>query len=175
MFWLRKTTPGEPLVISMTGLRLGDRVLFVGCSDPRTIAQLALKPGLTGRAVAVDDDEGRTARAADVAQREGALLEVETTSLERLPFDMEAFDAVIIPHLLGRIAAGRRHAVLQEASRVLRSGGRCIAIEKSSGMFGGARISAPELQAALSAAGFRGTRTLAERGGLIFVEGGRRD
>ena len=48
-------TSTDPLSVSMAGVKLGDRVLVVGCSDPRLIATLAVKTGLTGRACAVDE------------------------------------------------------------------------------------------------------------------------
>ena len=32
----------------MTAVRMGDRLLVVGADTPRVLAQLALKPGITG-------------------------------------------------------------------------------------------------------------------------------
>jgi hypothetical protein len=40
MRWFRKPA-GDPLAVSMSGLKLGDRLLVLGCSDPRLIAALA--------------------------------------------------------------------------------------------------------------------------------------
>ena len=45
MLKLRKTEPGEPLVLAMTAVRMGDRLLVIGCSEPKVVAQLAGKPG----------------------------------------------------------------------------------------------------------------------------------
>ena len=59
----------------MAGVKLGDRLLVIGCADPRLIAQLAVKTGLTGRAFALDEDEPTVAAADRIATQEGALIE----------------------------------------------------------------------------------------------------
>ena len=113
----------------MTGVKLGDRLLVIGCGQAKLVAQLALKPGLTGRACALDENAAMSARAAETALREGALLESETAPYTNLPHNDSAFDIVVLNHTLGEIPRERRMAVLTEARRVLRDGGRCIAIE----------------------------------------------
>ena len=180
MLKLRKTAPGEPLVVSMTAVKMADRLLIIGCSDTRIIAQLAVKPGLTGRACAVDDSVERTARAAAAAQQEGALLEVETGSFTALPYANDSFDVVVINHLLPRIAVEQRVPSLREAARVVRGGGRCVVVQSGrggclAGIFGGpARMPPADVEAVLNAAGLRAVRTVAEREGLLFVEGAKR-
>lgn len=179
MLKLRKTEPGEPLVMAMTAVRMGDRVLFIGCGDTRVIAQLAAKPGITGAAFAVDADAGRTARAAAAAEREGALLEARTAPFTMLPFDIASFDVVVVNHLLPELPADGQAACLREAVRVLRGGGRCVVVQAGrrggiAGLFGAGRMQAAEVEAAMTNAGFRAVRTIAERQGLLFVEGGKR-
>jgi ubiquinone/menaquinone biosynthesis C-methylase UbiE len=179
MLKLRKTTPSEPLIVTMTAVRVGDRLLVIGCADPKLVAQLAVKPGLNGRACAVDEDAERTARAAAAAEREGALLEVETSPVTRLPFDAESFDVVVVSHVLPALPADRRMAALHEGTRVLRRGGRCVVVQagQRSGLaswFAGAPpMTAVEIESAMQAAGLRAVRTVAEREGLAFVEGAR--
>lgn len=180
MLKLRKTTPTEPLIVTMSAVRMADRLLVIGCSEPRLVATLAVKPGLTGRACAVDDAPERTARVVTAAEREGALLEVETAPVTMLPFDAESFDVVVVSHLLPRLPADRRVTCLSEAARVLRGGGRCVVAQARrrgglAGVFGTAqRMPSSEIEAAMQAAGFRAVRTIAERDGLVFVEGARR-
>src|SRR5262245_46671985 len=106
-WWLRKST-GESLSVSMAGVKLGDRLLVIGCSDPMLIAQLASKTGLTGRAAAVDARETAVAAAADVAAREGALLETFTAPWNALPLDGDTFDVVIIRDVLPYVDAAKR-------------------------------------------------------------------
>lgn len=181
MFWLKRAAPAEPLAVSMAGLKLGDRLLVLGCGDPALIAQLALKTGLTGRACALDDDAARASRAAEIAEREGALIETVTAPWTALPLDAEAFDLVVMRDVLTQLDLHRRGPVLAEVLRVLRPGGRCIVVEGAGRAGLAALLQARAVNAeyassggasrALSAAGFRATRTLAERGGLRFVEG----
>ena len=180
MLKLRKTEPTEPLIVSMTVVRTGDRLLVIGCEDPKLVALLATKAGLTGTVCAVDEKAERTARAAALAEREGALMEAKTAPVTMLPFDSESFDVVIVSHLLPGLAADRREQSLAEAARVLRPGGRCIVVQNGrrsglAGLFGGGQhMSAEEIEGLMKGASFRAVRTLAEREGLVFVEGGTR-
>lgn len=179
MLKLRRTEPGAPLIVSMTGLRLGDSVLFLGCHDPKAIARVAVKPGLSGRACAVDDIEARVRAAETAAQAEGALLETAVAPLETLPFDGSVFDAVIAIRLFGHLEPHARRGAFREAMRVVRPGGRCVVVEEGRGrgfkaLFSrAARIGATEIEAVLQEGGFRGVRTLAERDKMLFLEGAR--
>jgi len=167
----------EDLPVSIAGLKLGDRVLFFGCSDPKLIAQLAVKTGLTGRACALDDDAARTGRAAAVATREGALIEPVTAPWSALPFGDGTFDVAVVRDALAAFDASVRNAAVAELARVLRPGGRCLVIDtvRRSGLGGllSRRGTPPDYDAvrALEGAAFRAVRTVAERGGLKFVEG----
>jgi ubiquinone/menaquinone biosynthesis C-methylase UbiE len=181
MFWLKKTAPTEPLAVSMSGVKLGDRLLALGCGDGVLVAQLARKSGLTGSAFAFDQDEARAERARHVTEREGALVETLTGSWNELPFDAAAFDVIVIRDTLASLAVHLRGALLGEVLRVLRPGGRCLVIEGSGRRGLGALFQRREVNAeyassggaerALSTAGFRAVRLLAQRGGFTFVEG----
>lgn len=167
----------EHLPVSIAGIKLGDRVLMLGCCDPKLIAQLASKTGLTGRACAVDEEAGRTARAAETARREGALVETLTAPWTMLPLDDEAFDVTIVRDVLANLPCGRRSGLLGEVLRLLRAGGRCLVIESTPRGGLGALLTLRSAGAdydavrTLDAAGFRAVRRVAERDGLLFVEG----
>ena len=183
MPWFKKRTT-EPLAVSMIGIKLGDRVLVVGCSDPALIAALAIKAGLTGRACAVDDDDSRVAVAAGAVERDGALVETSTTPLTSLPFEAGAFDVVVLRDVLGSAPEPARPQIVAEGQRVLRPGGRCLVLETSARPGLGGFVSRPvnpQLFASggapplLKGAGFAAVRTLAERNGLTFAEGVKRN
>jgi SAM-dependent methyltransferase len=179
MRWLRKST-GDPLAVSMSGIKLGDRLLVVGGTDVPLITALAGKAGLTGRACVVDASDAVRARTASAVEREGVLIESFAAPLTALPFEADSFDAVVIRNALSALSADARPRALEEVRRVARPGGRCIVIDDArrgglAGLVGGARGNAMYGEggaaALLGAAGFRGVRTLAEREGLVFVEG----
>ena len=179
MRWFRRSTI-DPLAVTMPGVKLGDRLLVVGCSDPGLIAALAVKTGLTGRACAVDADAGlRTAAAAQV-QRQGALVETFTVPWTDLPFERDSFDVVVLRSVLPGLDSNSRVRVAQETHRLLRGGGRCLVIDPAPRGGLGALLkrqaesdyaSAGGAVRPLEAAGFRGVRVLAEREGSTFVEG----
>ena len=180
MLKLRKTAPTEPLVVTMTGLRVGDRVLIAGADDHKTLSLLAVKPGLSGRVCLVDEEDARTARGAASAEGEGALVEPFTAPLTMLPFDPESFDVVVMNHVMSRLDRERRVQAFGEARRVLRPAGRCVVIDAGrrgglGGLLGGGgRVDPAGVEEAMRAAAFSGGRLLAERDGLIFLEGARR-
>ena len=179
MPWFRASPPGDPLVVAMTGVKRGDRLLIMGGADAKTVALLAQKPGISGRICVVDDDAAIATRAGETATREGALIEAETAPLTMLPYDAEAFDLVVLNHALGKLPEARRATALAEARRVLREGGRCVSIEAAArgglaSLIGGARVPSSEIERAMTAADFRAVRTLAERDGLAFIEGAKR-
>ena len=180
MLKLRKMAPSEPLIVPMTGVRMGDQLLIVGSGGPKVVAQLALKPGLTGRTCLVDERDDAVQRAVSLAEVEGALVEPQVAPVTSLPYPSESFDLVAINHLLPQLGADQRAQCLAEAARVLRGGGRCVVIHPRDrgalgALFGGGRgMPASEVESLMSAAGLRAVHTLAEREGLLFVEGARR-
>ncbi len=185
MFKWFKSTTLDPLSVSMAGVKLGDRVLVVGASDAPMIAALAAKAGLTGRTVAADESEAVAREAERVALGEGALIETATAPLASLPFDDNAFDLVVLRDVISGRDADARDAVLTEAQRVLRPGGRCMLIDSTgtrggiAALFGGkdraGALSGTDAVAAFTACGFVAARTLAEREGLLFVEAVKRN
>jgi SAM-dependent methyltransferase len=174
--WFRKPS-GDPLIVSMCSVKLGDRLLVVGCSDTGLVAALAARSGLSGRACMVCDAEPERGRAAAAVEEAGALVESVTAPFTALPFDAGSFDVVVLRNALPTLDAGGRSRALADVWRVTRPGGRCIAIDDApraglTGLFKARQASdCGGAQALLAGAGFRGVRTLAERQALIFVEG----
>src|SRR5512138_382862 len=95
---------GEPLAVTMAGVKLGDRFVSVGVRDPKLIAALAMKAGLTGRACAIDADQSRVTGAAAAIEGEGALVEVTAAPWEALPFDASSFDVALVRDVFSTLA-----------------------------------------------------------------------
>lgn len=181
MKWLpiRKSSL-EHLAVSMAGVKLGDRLLVVGCADPYLIAQLAVKTGLTGRAFAVDDDGRAVAAAEQIVSQEGALIETATAPWDAVPLDAESFDVAVLRDVLPHLTVADRDACLSEVRRVLRAGGRCLVIDgKGRGRLtpvvrrGPAPSDYREADGpvrVLTAQGLKPARILAARDGLLFAE-----
>ena len=168
----------DPLQVSMTGVRMGERFLLVGCDDPVLLAGLGAKVGLSGLAAAVVFDEHQAVRARGAATREGFMIEQKVWREVPIGFDDASFDLAVIDDTQGSFAArdaAVRGGVLAEARRALRPGGRVEVVEGlgSSGPFGKATARPAGYDAVheLEAAGFRPVRVLAEVPNFRFVEG----
>lgn len=172
------------LLVGMTGVTMGDRLVQIGCAQGGRLAAVAGKVGLSGRAVLVAPDEGSAARGRKAAERAGVLVETEIAPPTRLPLDRDAFDVAIVDDtagLVGAMRAGDRVAAIRELARILRPGGRVVLIGAVprggiGAIFTLAQSGPPfaasgDANKALQAEGFKAVRTLAERDGLVFVEG----
>jgi SAM-dependent methyltransferase len=181
MFLKRQNPHG--LAVSMTGAKMGDRLLQVGCAHGGRLGAIAVKVGLSGRAAAAVPDEASADRARNGGAEAGVLVDIEIAPPTRLPYERDAFDLVVADDTGGLFATLRpedRVAAVREIVRVLRPGGRVVII-------GGAPragiaailsrapntppfVSSGEAVKALEADGFRSARIIGEREGLAFVE-----
>jgi ubiquinone/menaquinone biosynthesis C-methylase UbiE len=176
---LRTHSDQLTLVVGMTGVKMGDRLVHVGCADGGRLAAVASKVGLSGRAVAVVPDDASAGRVRKGAERAGVLVEIEIAPPTRLPLEDDAFDLAVIDETGGMLATMRaddRVAAVGEARRVVRPGGRVMVIGAVrrgglSALFTRAQsIPAFDPKTLLAADRFRAVRTLAERDGLVFIE-----
>ena len=178
----RKGRGPYALAAAMAGVRMGERLVQVGADDPRMLAELAGKVGLSGSAVVVVDSERAAAGAERAAAAAGILVDVKRPLLP-LPLGDAEFDVAILdatgPQVLGLPSADRL-SVAREMHRVLRPGGRVLIVEREAGGIGGLFRGRPtgldeDRQAGggvglLQLAGFRPVRLLAEREGQRFTE-----
>jgi ubiquinone/menaquinone biosynthesis C-methylase UbiE len=180
--FLKRDNP-HTLVVNMTGVKLGDRLVQIGCAHGGRLGVVAGKVGLSGRAVAVVPDDSSAARASKGAADAGALVEVEIARTTNLPLEADAFDLAIVDDtggLFGSLRAEDRAASVRELLRVLRPGGRVMIIGAApraglGALFSHAQSGPPfvasgDANRVLEADGFKSVRTLAEREGLVFVE-----
>lgn len=159
----------DPLQVSMTGVRMGERFLQIGCHDRALLSGLAAKVGLSGTAAVAVFDEDEDERASAVGAKIGALIETQPISRGVLPFESDLFDMVVVDETGGRFAAtaeNTRLELLREAKRVVRQGGRIEIVEAIK-----SRAASYDPLRDLTSAGFKPVRVLAERDGFRFIEG----
>jgi hypothetical protein len=168
----------DPLHVTMTGVRMGERFLQIGCDDRALLGGLAAKVGLSGASAVIAFDEASAQRAREVGARVGALIDVRVVTPAAFEVESASVDMVVVDDTRGTFARLRdadRAAALAEARRVVRDGGRVEVVERVAvtGFLGGhvTRPQGYDVTADLAAAGFKPVRLLAEKEGIRFVEG----
>jgi ubiquinone/menaquinone biosynthesis C-methylase UbiE len=156
LLWGR-TKSDYDLIVSMVGVKLGERLLQIGGGDGLLLAALGAKTGLTGQVSGVEPDAEAAARVKDQATQDGVLSEVQPADFGALPFPNGSFDIVVIPYPEGNhLLPGA-----SEAFRVLRLGGRLSVITRSANN---------AITDQLQQQGFKAARLIAERDGYAFYE-----
>jgi ubiquinone/menaquinone biosynthesis C-methylase UbiE len=172
------------LTEAMVGVRLGQRLLYLGAGDPAMFAALAAKSGLTGRAEAVAESEAAATRLTQAAARAGVLVEVVLAVPPTHPTPNATFDVAVVDATGGMaltLSAGDRNALGREVFRSLRPRGRVVVIEREArGLLGAFKPRPAGLDrfhaeggaaAMLETAGFQPVRLLADKAGERFTEG----
>ncbi len=180
--FLKKDNP-YLLIVGMTGIKMGDQFVQVGCVHGGRLAAVAGKVGLSGRAAVVAPDDSSAARARKAAEEAGVLVEIEVAPPTQLPLADGEFDLAVVDDTAGLFGSMRpegRVAAIRELIRVLRPGGRVLVVGAvprgglgavlSRTQHGPPFVASGDASKALEADGFRSVRTLAEREGLVFVE-----
>jgi ubiquinone/menaquinone biosynthesis C-methylase UbiE len=185
LFLRRSGATRDPLSVAMSGVRLGERVLQVGVDDARLVGQIAAKTGLSGEAACVVTDAQQAALAKSGGDQAGVLIDIAVAAAGTVPHPDGSFDVAVVHSasaMLARLDASTRQALLRDAARVLRPGGRIIVIEP--GTPTGLRSllkTVPASQSSYDAAGgvlddlrgagFGPVRSLGDKEGLRFAEG----
>jgi SAM-dependent methyltransferase len=172
------------LVLGMTGIKMGDRLVLIGCEDGGRLGAVAAKVGLSGQAVALVPDEKSAARARQGATRAGVLVEVEIAQPTSLSSNDQVFDVAVVDDtaaIVSGLTAVERGKAIQELLGLLRPGGRVVVVGSGAraglgamlGLGAKERPATPPdvMNQALADAGLKSVRTLAERDGLLFIEG----
>ena len=164
----RRGASMDPLQVSMTGVRMGERFLQIGCNDKSLLAGLAAKVGLSGTAVVAAFNANEAKLAESIARKVGALIDVkDIQDGHGWPIEDSAFDMVVVDDTAeGFVDLDDPVTVLRNSLRALRPGGRIEVVTP-------VKNAHPpiDFQKLLTEAGFKPVRILAETNGLRFVEG----
>lgn len=164
--FLRKSdTSGEPLIVAMTGVRLGEAVIFAGRSAGWAVP-LAARTGLSGRCLVVGSPDVTGAIEA-AASREGVLVETAAAAPGERAFDLAVIE-------IGEGWEGVAGDVLKS----VRPGGRLVAVSGAPrtgllGKLGGGQprqMADAAIVSRLTQHGWQRARPIGERDGVSFVE-----
>jgi ubiquinone/menaquinone biosynthesis C-methylase UbiE len=114
-------------------LQAGESVLDVGCGTGTLAIAAKRRVGPTGSVYGIDASPAMIARATKKAKKAGALVIFESGLAESLPFPDGRFDVVLSTVMLHHLPRTAREQGVREMGRVLKPGGRLLAVD-----FGGA-------------------------------------
>lgn len=124
-FWSQQLRPAQDLMLEMTALASGERVLDVACGTGLVTFRAAEAVGPTGHVAASDISEDMVAAVAATAAARGLVGDFRRMDAEVLEFPDGGFDAVVCG--LGLMYVAEPLNALREMRRVLRPGGRACA------------------------------------------------
>ena len=143
----------------------GETVLDVGCGTGSLALAAKRAVGAAGSVTGVDASPEMVALATRKTARDGVDIDFRTAAAERLPFADATFDAVLATLMLHHLPGPVRRDCVHEARRVLKPGGRMLAVDfsRSSSRKGGllgrlhrhGGVSVEKMVALLRDAGFR--------------------
>ncbi|HKT16618.1 MAG TPA: methyltransferase domain-containing protein [Stellaceae bacterium] len=169
-------------ILDLAQIAPGDSVLEVGCGTGTLAIAARRRVGPGGRVVGIDASPAMIGRAEKKARKAGVEVAFETALAQALPFAAQQFDAALSTVMLHHLSREARRACAREMARVVRPGGRVLAVDFAGAAPGRHRflrrlhrhghVDAADLAGLLSAAGL----DIIERGavglhGLQFVLG----
>jgi ubiquinone/menaquinone biosynthesis C-methylase UbiE len=116
-------------IVRLASLKPGDDVLDIGCGTG-TLAIIATRHvGASGAVTGIDASPSMIARANRKAEKAGAIATFLLAVAENLPFPDRRFDVVFSTLMLHHLPRKSRQQCAQEIERVLKVGGRVVAVD----------------------------------------------
>ncbi len=115
--------------LDLASLRPGESVLDIGCGTGTLAIAAKRRVGSAGRVHGVDASLEMLARASKKANKVGVEVVFQSGIVEALPFPDGQFDAVLSTVMLHHLGRKARRQCAKEVRRVLKPGGRVLAID----------------------------------------------
>jgi SAM-dependent methyltransferase len=116
-------------LVQLARLEPGDSVLDIGCGTGTLAIAAKRRVGATGVVEAIDPSPEMIERATWKAARAEVDVVFRTGSAEALPFPDGHFDAILSTLMLHHLPRPAREQCLREVRRVIKPGGRVIAVD----------------------------------------------
>lgn len=115
--------------LRLAHLSSGENVLDIGCGTGTLAIAAKRQVGPKGRVCGIDASPEMLARARKKARRAGLEIEFRNALVESMPFPADQFDVVLSSMMLHHLPGKLRQRCAAEVRRVLKSGGRLMAID----------------------------------------------
>lgn len=123
-------------LVDLARVGVGESVLDVGCGTGGLALAAKDRVGSGGHVCAVDASPEMVARARRKAARAGVDVRFDTAVVESLPFPDATFDVVLSSLMLHHLTDEGRREGIGEVGRVLKPGGRWLAVDIGGGQAG---------------------------------------
>jgi ubiquinone/menaquinone biosynthesis C-methylase UbiE len=126
------------MTIELAGIKEGERVLDAGCGTGTLAIAAGRQTGPTGEVHGIDPSAEMITVAREKAAKAGVDAQFQAAVMEKLPFPDGHFDLVLSSLVLHHLPDDVKRAGFAEVSRVLKPGGRFLAVDitQSGGFLG---------------------------------------
>jgi ubiquinone/menaquinone biosynthesis C-methylase UbiE len=124
-------------IISLAGLGPGAAVLDIGCGTGTLAIASTRHVGASGTVHGIDASPPMIARATRKAEKAGVNAVFQLAAAEQLPYPDHRFDIVLSTMMLHHLPGTTREQCAREIKRVLKPGGRVLAVDFGGRQHGG--------------------------------------